>query len=257
MKARVSNLIDKHLRGEFTPREAHEWEKIRKKPEVLKELSFRRDLLVAIQPEGKASLKAELIALERGLINPDEVPPQTEPASVVSLWRRPVVWAVAASVLVLAAVGYVVNRNEKSEPSQALYAEAWKPYPNELSVRVRGAEATSNSPLAKAMEAYDAGQFTEALRLLSGIQQPADTIAFYRANALLASEELAAARAEFNRIFREQNHPYQAAAGWYLALLELKTGNMQLAKSQLEAIAANSRHPFSARATRLLAKLPA
>ena len=72
MKARVHILIDKYLRGELSPKEAHEWEKLRKRPEVLKELSFRRDLVAAVQPEGRSSLKKELQALEQGLIDPNE-----------------------------------------------------------------------------------------------------------------------------------------------------------------------------------------
>jgi tetratricopeptide (TPR) repeat protein len=256
MSTRASILIDKYLRNELSAQEGHEWDKIWKKPQVLKELAFRRDLMAAAVPEGRVSLKKELQALEAGLIRPEEEKPEVSPTVIRPLWTRPRAWAAAAILLVLSAALYSFLQKDSSTSAQALYAEAWQPYPNELTLRLRSENSPSLRPIDAAMLAYEQGNYTEAIGLLNKIAEPADSIAFYRANALLAQGNLEDAKVAFDDMAARGAHPYQQASAWYQALIEVRTGAWQSAERRLETIATNDAHPFATKAQALLEKLP-
>lgn len=256
MKARITTLIDKHLLGQLSPKEAHEWKKVRRAPEVLKELSFRRDLIAAAIPEGRANLKKELQALEAGLINPAQDHEIFGPVTPVRpLWQKPQLWAAAAGIALLAAFAYFFSLNKAPEDAAVIFAEAWQPYPNELRVQVRGG-GTKPSSLDAAMRLYDAQRYDEAIIALSNIKTPQDTIAFYRANALLATGKTTLARTIFASIEQSSDHPYQEESSWYLALMDIQVSNIARAKRRLTAMGNNRQHPFSSQANTLLAKLP-
>ena len=257
MNTRDSILIDKYLRQELTAREAHDWEKIKKRPEVIKELAFRRDLMVAAIPEGRASLKKELRALEAGLIVPGqkEATFSNRETKVKPLWARPQLWAVAAGLALLCALLMYVSDQGGTSTEQGLYAEAWKPYPNELTVHVRGEERPTTL-LDDAMLAYDNGEYEKAVSMFLRIANPADTIAFYRANAYLAQGETGVAKATFNRIAQNPGHPYRQAAEWYLALIDIRESAWESAEARLDAIGSTQGHPFAEKAQELVEKLP-
>lgn len=257
MNTRESILIDKFLRGELTAREAHDWEKIKKKPRVLKESAFRRDLIVAAIPEGRDSLKKELQALEMGLINPEtrhEIPQENKTPVVKALWARPRLWAAAAALVLLCATIFYFSQKTSLTPEQELYAEAWKPYPNEITLRVRG-DGQSPNLLDQAMLAYEKGEFSAAISMFMRIAEPRDSIEFYRANAYLAQGKIGVAKGTFEQILSVANHPYRLASEWYLALIDVHEGNWKNARTKLGAISDNSSHPFASNAQKLLKQL--
>ncbi|MEZ4685184.1 MAG: hypothetical protein R3B47_03710 [Bacteroidia bacterium] len=256
MNTRDSILIDKFLRKELTAREAHDWEKIKKRPEVIKELAFRRDLMLAAIPEGRISLKKELRALEAGLIIPEEDTATNAGRSskLRPLWSRPQRWAAVAGLGLLLAIGWYVSRPDDVSAGQKLYAKAWKAYPNELTLRVRGAKRPRGL-IDDAMLAYDNGEYHEAVGMLIRIAEPADTIAFYRANAYLAEGEIGVAKGTFEIIFQTPGHPYRQVAEWYLALIDIRENAWESAKTRLNAIGNSPAHPFASQAQELLGRL--
>ncbi|MEM1358541.1 MAG: hypothetical protein AAGF89_10090 [Bacteroidota bacterium] len=186
----------------------------------------------------------------------EKVAKQQTPAKVSSL--RP--WyAAAAAILLLLAAGYWWTTQTPAFNPEAVYAEAFSPYANELSGRSMGTPATMdsmNATLSAALLAYDrrdygtaADSFAVYLRLA-----PAAAPQLYYGISLLADEQPTAA---LNALRPLQSDPdYGDPARWYAALAELRTGEIVAARNRLSAIANDATSLFTTKARNLLNTLP-
>lgn len=258
MNTRNAELIDKYLRDELAPQELHQWNKIRRQPEVQAELAFRKDLRIALTATGREALKKKLQAQEYKITHP-ETADYAEPdsgnlrdmrSSSVKKWAL----RLAAGVLVLVGAWWLLGEEKGEAAGADLFATAWQAYPNEITVTVRGAQ--TKGALAQVMNLYGQGDYAAALQQMETLQTPADTLAFYRANALLGAGNIKEAAQAFDQIAAQPQHPYVQAAEWYQALIATRTQDFATASRILKSISQQKGHPFQQKAQGLLAKLP-
>jgi thioredoxin-like negative regulator of GroEL len=129
---------------------------------------------------------------------------------------------------------------QRQYSSPALADQYFTAYPDRLTTMSGDTEAD----LAAAMDAYNAGDYEQALALFRalppGLPQ-ADLLQLYRGITLLRAGQPDAARAELTTL--PADSPYQEAARWYLALSELALGDEDSARQRLQAIVAEGAYP--------------
>lgn len=168
-------------------------------------------------------------------------------------------WYAAAAILLLLAAGYWWTTRTPAFNSEAVYAESFRPYANELSGRSMGDPVvvdSMNATLAAALLAYDrreygtsADSFAVYLRIA-----PAAAPTLYYGISLLADGQ---ADAALNTLRPLQTDPdYGDPARWYSALAELRVGDVAAARSRLTAIVNDNTSLFQTKARTLLNKLP-
>lgn len=188
-----------------------------------------------------------------------EIPPQGKAKTKIRRLGR--YYAAAAAILLLVAAGswWIFQQNNPSP--EALYADAFSPYANDLSAWTMGGnEPTTLTELDQATLAYDRGDFAAAAegygRYLtapptSTAPAPAPAkIRLYYGISLLAANQPEAAIKELEALVNDPVHGPPAT--WYQALAALRLGRLAEARTTLTAIANDETSPFSSKAKRLL-----
>jgi len=180
--------------------------------------------------------------------------------------RRLNLWlAIAAAVLLLLAAGWWVGRQNFGPDAEALYAEAFTPYANDLGGRTMGDDDSLalDPGLAAALLAYDRGEYPAAVSAFEAYLPDPKTStapasapqAETKARLYYGISLLAAGRAEtaFLTLTELRNDATVGpAATWYAALALLRDGRAEAAREALGAI--DTRSPFRPRAEGLLSE---
>lgn len=168
-------------------------------------------------------------------------------------------YAVAAAILLLVAAGFWWITNQQTTDNEALYAEAFSPYANELSDRTMGGSdgpsATADEQLEVASLAYDRRDYAAAATAFAAYLNNAPASAPESAKLYYGISLLGAGKAGEAIPLLQQlsaNANYADAASWYLALAQLRDGQIIAARQGLEKLAAQKSSPFAKRAKDLL-----
>lgn len=117
--------------------------------------------------------------------------------------------------------------------SQALFTAYYKPYDDMLTVR----SGETAGPVLQAFEAYNRGDFVEAVKLFERIppEEVTTAITLFTGLAHLEANELPEAQ---NKLAEVAKTPglLQGPAAWYLALAHLKAGELEEASAALDRI---------------------
>ena len=187
--------------------------------------------------------------------------PTMEPVKVVdfqrSFWMRT---AAALALLLVALFGlYQIGGNS----DEHLFADAFIPYESDLSVIVRGAEATANPKMAvdPALQAgaatFEQGNFKESITHFEEyLKKETDNqlIRFHLGIAQLEVDQLEHAIKNLSMV-HEQSQTYQREAKWYLGLALLKNGKRAKAIEIIEDLIAQGPGRYYEEAKRLHSKL--
>ncbi len=170
---------------------------------------------------------------------------------------------IAASLLI--GITWLTMTYFKNQTTQNHLAQHLKPLPNDVVTYFRGNDsieiekkfkARHDDPTLqlakKAFDYYSNKQYTESIAAFNSINNKDDTIALYRANAYLATNQTDAAIMIFNELSTQGKGYTKPYAEWYLALAHLKKDNTTEGKSLLERIKNTPNHPFAAEAQLLL-----
>lgn len=96
--------------------------------------------------------------------------------------------------------------------------------------------------LQKAMQAYNAEEYTEATKLFeqhfraNPLLLNGSKIKLYMGIAQLGAEEYTKAELSFETLAHRKDYEFVEAANWYLALAEIKLGKKKEAKAHLQVI---------------------
>lgn len=250
-------LIDGYLRKTLTLSVQHQVkERMASDDAFREEVQFRQVLQQAARRRGQQNLEALLVVADEELDGAEE----EGESQTAKLRRLPMLrWvAIAASVLLLVAVGWWVFRSP--EP-QVLYTAYYEPFPN-LIAPIDKSETAESLP-AKALQAYERKNYQEAVQHFEALQQAAnrsvtDSLVFsadeqlYYGLSLLENRQERAAIAMLNTIADDPNARYQQAAQWYLALAWLKVGDLDKSKVVLDLILDEPEHRYYAKAQDLV-----
>ena len=158
-----------------------------------------------------------------------------------SPWRRPWVFAVAASVLAVAAgLGvWMMRAQPASGPRAELAALAQFDPPVYAPVRLRGSEDDGARHFREAMDLYSRGDWKGALpglRAAAVLDPEAPHIAFYLGACALLAGETHEAIIQLQRTVDLGDTPFLEEALFYLAKAHLQAGDVTAARGALDKV---------------------
>ena len=194
----------------------------------MKETEFDENLKKAITAEQRKEQKEFLRSLETSLSEADEP-------------SRKFNWRIAASVALLVGLASTFFLWDSSPSNDELYSTYFQPYANVIEPIVR--DQGSLSKKAQVFALYEQGEYEKAI---DGFDAPelqdslsVTTIRFYKANAYLKLKEYEKAKSLLLQVV-DQNNEWKEESQWYLALLSLKSGNIDTTISYLKELQKNS-----------------
>ena len=161
-------------------------------------------------------------------------------------------------LMVLAGLYFMKNSADHQEVSTSeIFAANYEPFPNTINGQTRGEAGTiieGEVDFQQAMLLYGQGNYQEALVYMEGITTDATKL-LYRGIALLETNQNEAAIQSLEQSVALEDDEIQDAATWYLALAQVKAGNVSSAQVALEAILQMDEHYKKKEAADILEKL--
>jgi hypothetical protein len=211
-------------------------------PDAADELAFSQSLARALRHR-EMTAAAAIIG---SVIDAEGFPPPP-PASTpwLSQWKT---WAIGSVVLVmLSTAGYFWAVSRLQATDQEAARTALQPLENVLYIPATNPD---NDPLKEGMQAYDAGRYSEAARLMADV--PDLTARVYQGVSHLMSGQPRRAIEPLLEAAQSPEPPVQEAALWYLALAYYATEQPELGRQTLRRLPADG--IFSTQAQELLKK---
>lgn len=175
-----------------------------------------------VRLKARADLKSRLMEMddEKGPVKP--------------LWSRPIIWSVAAAVLVLFLVGIWWTSQSVRYSPDSLVSMNLDPY--EAPVQLRDDRV---SPWEQATTAFREGRYEEAAlgfeQLLTDSVNPTDVTQFYAGHSFLLADDPEKAVLYLSPVV-EGRSPYREPARWYRALAYLKLGLIESSREDLNLL---------------------
>ena len=235
-------LIDKYLAGKLTAEEEVLFaQQIAVDNTFAEEVHFRQNVKRMAQEEGHIQIRNMLKDVDAKLDKRQG--------------KRFKWWIASAALLALAALLFLLwpVAEKKATPGE-LYIAYYEPFPNLIAPIEKGDAAVQDTK-KQAAQAYQRGEYTEAIRLFNSLENPDDGAVFYRGLCFLESGQLESAIRDIAKTANSSTAKYQQAAEWYLALLYLKQGKTNDAKVQLDIILQNRNHRYLEKAEEMSVKI--
>jgi tetratricopeptide (TPR) repeat protein len=164
--------------------------------------------------------------------------------------------AAAGLILVVASVWFFT----KPAAPERLFAAYYAPYASDLDIQLRNAgdqAALADTPLTLGLKAYSEKDFSKAASQLEAFLQenPGHRITqYYLGHALLSEHRWEEALSYLEAVWAA-GMEYSEEANWYAALLYVKTGQVEKAKSALEVLQSSGKGRYYEQARELAGKL--
>ena len=144
--------------------------------------------------------------------------------------------AVAASILLVAVVGFFVLRGGEADP-KALFAENFAPY--DAPVEFRGDDPKLDAKYEAAFNSYNKGYWLLAAAEFESLiyfepDKPSNR--FYLGVSQLALDQGAEAEQTFRALLSQNAPTWRSQGQWYLAMALLQQGKAEEAEAELEAL---------------------
>ncbi len=226
-------LIQKYFEGRLSLTERTTFDALLSDIEFAAEVRFQENLKKAITAQERKKLKVKLQSFE-------------SKKSTFPKWL-----AYAASILIIVGITYWIYILNPS--NDKLYSQYFETYPNVVEPIIRNNDGETTIRL-QAFEAYENGAYEKSAELFNGIVESSgdEPARFYLALSLMNLEDLS----EASEILSQTtwSPKFSDKALWYLALCQLKLGNIPESKSTLRIIAESGGYQ-SKEAAELLNKL--
>lgn len=224
-----TDLIDKYFSDSLSPKEQMEFnERLQNNENFKKEFVFQKDLKKTIVSQQHKNLKKVLQSFEQ----------ERSKVRLLNISRK---WWVAASILVIFSIGFLLLRPTLYPSPEELFAENFEPYRNIVLPVERS--SNSNSIKQSAFLAYENGNYHKAINLFNSIQdRNLIYVDFYKSMCYLSLNKNVEAidllipitvtteKGDTDKNFNE-------LANWYLALAYLKVDEKEKAISRFSSIA--------------------
>ncbi|KOF03228.1 hypothetical protein OB69_07950 [Roseivirga seohaensis subsp. aquiponti] len=226
MNERDYQLIEDYLNGSLKASEKAEVEaRLMQDNAFAKILAQQQDLLAVVDKKVEDDLRL-LLAKEEAKLSNNVTNKVSSPTIPISRWL-----SVAAAVVVLITVGWLLFRNESSPNGSTLFAENFTAYTNIIAPNRRG--ENDESRLSLAFLAYDNKQYQKAIADFETLKSDTlkSELTFYIGVSYLAINEI-----EKGIITLKDDaidSKFAMEKQWYLALAYLKKNDIDAAKIAL------------------------
>ncbi|WP_273567978.1 tetratricopeptide repeat protein [Maribacter halichondriae] len=193
-------------------------------PDFKKQFDFESDIQNAIRDKETKDLKQRLVGFEKDI---------SQSAPVRRLKPNYQKWSIAASITLLAALGWIVYNSLSGPNYNDLYESNFQEYPNTVYTITRS--DTVQSLERDAFAAYESGDYELAAKIFLSSEDKGsiEHSNFYLAQTYLNLDKNRDAIALFNKVI-ETDDEFKAEANWYLALAYLKEEDKKNAIAVLE-----------------------
>jgi len=215
------DYIESFLNGELQEEEVLSIERrMAQDPEFKNSVMMQKAIMKGFSNKRKKDLKHKLQELERSM-----EPVKQKSGNRIHMYR---IGAVAAVLLLLLVAKLVFQTSPMSK--------YFEPYPNYAAPVQRGADSFKGE---QAFIFYEEGDYRNALEKFQNLTE-SDTIAFYKAQCLMATDDLDNASVLLEKLIADKESVFLEQSNWYLALLYLEEGNSEQARASLEYLVNHS-----------------
>ena len=251
-----SDTLERYLLGLMDVQEKQRFEKaLHQNPALQEDLTLQQDIMQGIRLHGSQDMKHLLQGVEQEINSPPTPQARSSPPMTSSMSAKPdpgtrrkpsgrplLMWlAVAASLLMVVLLGYLLVRNSPANP-QTLYAAYYEPYPNIINPAQRSGDDAEATVPERAVRAYEAGQYAQAIELFGQTDAVSSNVgfAFYYALSYLGAEQPTAAIPLLEPLAQNERVLFYEPARWYLALAYLDTDQPDAAVPYLKQLASTN-----------------
>lgn len=227
------DLIDRYFNNSLRPREQKLFNDLLQKDSNFKdEFIFQKDLRQVIKVSQEEELKSTLSQIE-----------EKSPLNSTFL-RIPKKWMVAASFLLITALGVWGVKSLYYPSNEAIYETYFQMDRNTIQPVVRGESLKTIE--YRAFVAYEEQDFYKAINLFNSVKNPDETyIIYYKGLCFLALDKTDEAISLLNQVTLnkdadDQSEMFKEKANWYIALAHIKNNENKKAISRLSLIENNS-----------------
>jgi tetratricopeptide (TPR) repeat protein len=214
--------IENFLNGELQKEEILSIEeRMARDSEFKNSVMMQKAIMKGFSNKRKKDFRHKLQELERSM-----GPVKQKSGNRIYMYR---IGAVAAVLLLLLVAKLVIQTSPMNK--------YFEPYPNYAAPVQRGDDSFNKG--REAFLFYEEGDFKSALEEFKNLPE-SDTIAFYKAQCLMATGDLGNASTLLERLIIDRESVFLEQSNWYLALLYLENGNSEQAKVSLEYLVDHS-----------------
>ncbi len=197
-------------------------------PDFKKQFDFEKNLQKVIHNNESSNLKSKLIDFEKEIVK--EVPVK----SLKPNFRK---WSLAASIALLATLGWLTYTNMTGPNLDGLFDDNFQEYPNTVFEITRG--EGSESLERDAFSAYEIGDYKTAIENFDKIKldQRPPYFNFYLSQSYLNTGELEKAKSLLQETISSKES-FVAESYWYLALIAIKENEKEKAMEYLNVLCA-------------------
>jgi len=217
----MDKLIDKYVKGIATLDEVEQVEQLMQDdPDMAKEVSFRQNL----KSVASKADEEQFLSVLKGIEKNDKV----------SHSRGYLYWI--ASVAAILIIGFIAFNFWPNKTSNDLFATHYEPYRNVVKPVTRG--ETEMDSLSQAFYDYENKNYDKALSYLNALKERPESqvLEFYRAMIYIEQEEFDKAYQTLKLYTSQGEAKLKAQSLWYMALLNIRKGNIEEAKNQLQQL---------------------
>lgn len=177
----------------------------------------------------------------------NEIEGQESKGKVIPIRR---ILSIAATLLIVAlAGGYAIFKNLPVHVNDELFAKYFQPYDDVITER-----SAEESPLQQGMNLYNQGKYAMAIPYFEAFlkEKPTEAAAqLYLGISYLADNKTDSAKDLFENLIRNDRGLYKEIAEWNMALIYLKSNDIEALKKSLQQIIAQKDHSYAAEAASL------
>lgn len=225
MEAKYTEIIDKYLSGELKGQELNDFnEKLNSDSQLRLELNLEKELNVAIEDEKVIGFREQVTDVRASM--KEEKEKDENLSRVISFKKIDRQWyLLAASVALLFGLTiYFVFLFDQTYTNEELYAQYFKPYPSDISIRTTD-QVNQDTVLLGFME-YEKSNFDEAINYFNSVLENDSSnipVCFYLGISYMETGAFLKAENCFRNIIENKFNIFSEEAKWYLALTWLKT----------------------------------
>ncbi len=256
----ISDTITKYLNGKLDVKELATFSKqLKTNPELKEEVVFRRIVMEGAKSLSNDQLRTQIKSTIKELNNgskadepfqanqaANDSPPAT--ARIVPMGKK--LMAIAASLLILVAIGGLWNANRNYTNSSLAMANHDLPSP---AIGLKG-DIENNATLFKEVaDAYSSKDYGTAVELLSSVQpSPSyNTAQYHLGNLYLKIQQPEKAIGIFEGLSKTGDVRYEEEVQWLLAIAHLENNDIASTEKQLGEILQNTDHSMYDKASNL------